>query len=61
MKTETKESIKNYIEAIGGIETIQKDKRIGFIKFLIYSIENSLFSKIKAFYPFMIMNEPKKI
>ena len=60
MKSETKETIKNYLETIGGIENIKKEKRIGFLKFLIHYISNSDFSKLKAFYPFMTMNETKK-
>jgi len=60
MKTETKETINNYIEAIGGIENIKKEKRIGFLKFLIHYISNSDFGKLKASYPFTIMNEPIK-
>ena len=61
MKAETKKTINDYLDAIGGIESIEKSERMNYYKAVIQLQNdldaNGMRNKIQSLFPFSIMTK----
>ena len=62
MTDRAKQTLRNYIEAIGGIESLPKDKRLTYLKALIRVLNSwelsGCYDKMESFYDFTISDKP---
>ena len=62
MTSRAKQTLQNYIEAIGGIESLPKDKRLTYLKALIRVLNSwelsGCYDKMESFYDFTISDKP---
>lgn len=62
MTPRAKQTLQNYIEAIGGIESLPKDDRMTHLKTLIQTLNSwelsGCYDKMESFYNFNISDKP---
>ncbi len=62
MTPRAKQTLQNYIEAIGGIESLPKDERMTYLKTLIQTLNSwelsGCYDKMESFYNFNISDKP---